>query len=240
MSQMIGVDGRPLMVQGYGAIWGSAERGERMGRRGFVTEGGEIVLSLNHAADRGRLANTRSGALRVWQDGVGLAFEADVAADENGLWLLRYIATHGRCSYLGQETYRECDDGVREITSVVLQEISLTATPFFSATGAWRSDTDWHDMPPDVRHLFFQFDRGAREALPDLLKASARQRPPAVAPAAARALAHGTAPGKTPGRRTAGGMTRTEWRALMGNQQLADALWDLQETSRHASRQRYL
>jgi hypothetical protein len=151
--------------------------------------------------------------------------------------MLNMLATAPRCSYLGRESTQELEDGTTLIKDVELIDVCLTAAPFFAETGAWRSDTQDYDLPPDLRRLRWKFQAGTREPLPDLVKASA-QRPSAVAPTQVRALVRGIAPGGTTHRRTAGGMTRAEWRALMGNQQLADALWDLQETSRHEWPQR--
>lgn len=152
-----------IFIEGYAAIFGACENGVRIAPRCSFIAMDDVVLTLNHLSRTVRLASLRAGSLELFSDRTGLAFSMAVEdTDPQAGSVLRNVIDMPYCSFLGDETPRVAADGVKEITDVALRDVCLTATPWFSATGAWRSDAAYYDLPRHLRALRGEFERGIK------------------------------------------------------------------------------
>jgi hypothetical protein len=196
MADLNGIDGRPLRIEGVAAVAGATEQGLRVGPRAFIIGSRGVRLGIGHA-DGVNFADLDSETLELWHDERGsLCFAARPMPDRGAAFLLNYLGSGARCSYLGAETIRQLPDGTREIYSVELEELTVTMHPFFAATACWRSDADNRDLPRDVARARWRMANSRREPLPDM-RITAQRRPPSVAPASVRASARGSLPERT-------------------------------------------
>ena len=164
------------MIRGYAALFNVfSQPGNRpeplIVRPGaFDLFGRSIYLHYNHrGAD---YAGTRERTLRLWQDDIGLAFEADVPGTNAGLSLACAIAA-GQMDQVSagygsdRESTMERVDGewTEIITATNIVEISITDEGGCPGTACWMSSADVDDLPDHVRKLTAKWSVGRQAAI---------------------------------------------------------------------------
>lgn len=149
-------------IAGYAAHWGVRFRPENVKtdivlRAGCFSTVRNIAMRFDHDEARDFGVTTRIGNLMLWQDAIGLAFEACVPATCMGASLYNGIASraYDQVSVAFEQDFRAVpvDGDAREITWAALREISITPNGACPGTAAWLRDAEEQDLPPVARHL---------------------------------------------------------------------------------------
>lgn len=154
-------------LHGYAARFNSeADLGEfreviRNGAFRKSLEGGANIRALYHHQGDALLGTTRSGTLKLREDGAGLAFELQLPDTTHGrdLAVLVQRGDVAGCSFAfrvrdgGDRWEQRAGHLVRELLDVELHEVTLTHDPAYADTSValrTRPATD----PPDPRRLW--------------------------------------------------------------------------------------
>jgi HK97 family phage prohead protease len=169
-------------IAGYAAHWGVRFRPENVEtdivlRPGCFSMIRSIALRFDHDEGRDFGVTTRIGNLALWQDDIGLAFEAHLPVNRGGASLYNGVVTRAfnEMSVAFEWGFHAVpiDGDAQEITWAALREISITPNGACPGTAAWLRDAEDQDLPLRARALARTW-RASRDKIPTPTRASAR------------------------------------------------------------------
>jgi len=167
-------DNWPLRVQGYANIFGveaSTESGVEVFRPGAFAGHLEcgaqnVIATWGHFADYA-WASVKDGTLKLWEDGIGLCFEATVESSPFGAGLVRFIAEGNAASSILFDSLHQVETANgREVKKAFLRDICVCIEGAYP-TAVWlRGNAQPDTLTPYARELRATWlaNRAARDA----------------------------------------------------------------------------
>jgi HK97 family phage prohead protease len=167
-----------FLLGGYGVTWNDVTDDARCNYTfvhgafsGWLEEARGIHLFWDHDPNL-RLASQGVG-LEVWEDSVGLAWQADIECRRLPHVERQIVAGAMGCSVgavplkLRRDPFAAIDPryALHEITRSLVREISLTPTPAYPTARCWFRDQSWWELRPNVQGLVERWRAGRPQAL---------------------------------------------------------------------------